>query len=148
MLAFVLSSSLALAPVPTALSPEAGEHNAKAMTFYDNGQLAPAFDEFKAAYDVMPDARRDRAGRELLLGSMRATLLELHEASRDPEPLCHLQAILQSHPDALTSSSPDAPDMTDISVARAPQAEHTRQLACMGPNSCRPPPLPPAPLNQ
>ena len=42
MLAFVLSSSLALAPVPTALSPEAGEHNAKAMTFYDNGQLAPA----------------------------------------------------------------------------------------------------------
>lgn len=142
MLAFVLSSSLALAPVPTALSPEAGEHNAKAMTFYDNGQLAPAFDEFKAAYDVMPDARRDRAGRELLLGSMRATLLELHEASRDPEPLCHLQAILQSHADALTAAYPEAPDMLEIRGARARHEEVTRQLAAIGPDACTPPPVP------
>lgn len=142
MLALFLSMSLALAPVPAALSAEAGEHNAKAMTFYDSGQLAPAFDEFQAAYDAMPDARDDRAGRELLLGSMRATLLELHDASRDPEPLCRLQAVLQAHVDALVAAHPEAPDMLEIRSARARHDEVTRQLAALGPDTCTPPPIP------
>jgi hypothetical protein len=70
--ALVLLFALALEPAPSALSPEAAEHNTKAMVFYDAGQLGPAFDEFHAAYTSMPDARRDRAGREILLGSMHA----------------------------------------------------------------------------
>ena len=59
----LLALLLAFAAPPKALSPEAGEHNTAAMRFYDAGQLAPAFDEFYAAYQSMPDARRDRAGR-------------------------------------------------------------------------------------
>ena len=66
LLSLVLA--LALAPEPTALSSEAAEHNKRAMVFYDNGQLAPAFEAFQAAYASMPDARADRAGREGLLG--------------------------------------------------------------------------------
>ena len=66
---------LVLAPASSVLSPEAAEYNAKAMRFYDAGQLAPAVDEFYAAYQSMPDARRDLAGREQLVGSMRSTLL-------------------------------------------------------------------------
>ena len=65
--------ALALAPEPGALPTEAAEHNKRAMVFYDNGQIAPAFEAFHAAYASMPDARADRAGRENLLGSMRAT---------------------------------------------------------------------------
>ena len=61
--ALVLLVALALEPAPSALSPEAAEHNTKAMVFYDAGQYGPAFDEFYAAYASMPDARRDRAGR-------------------------------------------------------------------------------------
>ena len=59
---------LVLAPASSVLSPEAAEYNAKAMRFYDAGQLAPAVDEFYAAYKSMPDARRDLAGREQLVG--------------------------------------------------------------------------------
>lgn len=65
---------LFLAPAESVLSPEAAEHSAKAMQYYDAGQLAAAVDEFYTAYQPMPDPRRDLAGRELLLGSRRAPL--------------------------------------------------------------------------
>ncbi|MBK7827220.1 hypothetical protein [Nannocystis sp.] len=144
MLAFVITLAVAIAPVPAALSPEAGEHNTKAMQFYDNRQLEPAFAEFQAAYNTMPDPRRDRAGRELLLGSMRATLLDLYDATGEPGPLCRLQAVLQTHVDALTTAFPDDPEMLEIRSARARHQEVTQQLAGIGPDACAPPPpLPP-----
>lgn len=143
MLASVISLSFVLAPVPAALSPEAGEHNAKAMQFYDSRQLEPAFEEFQAAYNTMPDPRRDRAGRELLIGSMRATLLDLYDATGEPGPLCRLQAVLQTHMDALTTAFPDDPEMLEIRSVRARHQEVTRQLAGIGPDACAPPPPPP-----
>ena len=145
MLAFVISLAVALAPVPAALSPEAGEHNTKAMQFYDNRQFEPAFEEFQAAYNTMPDPRRDRAGRELLLGSMRATLLDLYDATGEPGPLCRLQAVLQTHLDALTTAFPEDLEMLEIRSARARHEEVTQQLAGIGPDVCAPPP-PPAPV--
>ena len=143
MLASVITLAVALAPVPAALSPEAGEHNTRAMQFYDNRQLEAAFEEFQAAYNTMPDPRRDRAGRELLLGSMRATLLDLYDASGTPGPLCRLQAVLQTHKDALTTAFPDDPEMLEIRSARARHEEVTQQLAGIGPDACAPPPPPP-----
>ena len=114
---------LALAPAPSDLSPEAAEYNAKAMRFHDAGQFAPAVDEFQAAYQSMPDARRDLAGREQLLGSMRATLLDLHAQTGEAAPLCHLQSILQGHADALTAAYPDDPNRLEIRSARARHRE-------------------------
>ena len=96
---------LVLTPASGVLSPEAAEYNAKAMRFYDAGQLAPAVDEFYAAYQSMPDARRDLAGREQLVGSMRSTLLDLHDQTGEPAPICRLQSILQEHADALVTPS-------------------------------------------
>lgn len=95
----VLTLSLAPSPEPSPLSPEAAEHHRRAMVFYDNGQLAPAFDEFQVAYASMPDARGDRAAR-FSLGSMRATLVEMHAMNGDAAPLCRLQTVLQAHIDA------------------------------------------------
>jgi len=144
LLSLVLA--LALAPEPTVLSSEAAEHNKKAMMFYDNGQLAPAFEEFHAAYASMPDARADRAGRESLLGSMRATLLEMHTASGETAPLCRLATVLQAHADALAAVYPESPDMLEIRSARARHDEVTAQLAALGPDACAaPPPSPPPP---
>ena len=134
---------LALAPTPSDLSPEAAGYNAKAMRFYDAGQLAPAVDEFYAAYQSMPDARRDLAGREQLLGSMRATLLDLHAQTGEAAPLCRLQSILQVHADALTAAYPDDPNRLEIRSARARHREVTQQLAAFGPDACKPPPPPP-----
>ena len=131
---------LALAPTPSDLSPEAAGYNAKAMRFYDAGQLAPAVDEFHAAYQSMPDARRDLAGREQLLGSMRATLLDLHAQTGEAAPLCRLQSILQDHADALTAAYPDDPNRLEIRSARARHREVTQQLAAFGPDACQPAP--------
>jgi len=136
---------LVLAPASSVLSQEAAEYNAKAMRFYDAGQLAPAVDEFYAAYQSMPDARRDRAGREQLLGSMRATLLALHDQTGEAAPLCRLQSILQGHADALLAAYPGDPDKLETRSARARHEEATQQLAAFGPDACAPPP-PPAPV--
>ena len=132
----VLLFALALEPAPSALSPEAAEHNTKAMVFYDAGQLGPAFGEFYAAYTSMPDARRDRAGREILLGSMHAALLELHEAGGQSEPLCRLQEVLQGHADALAAAFPESPDMIEIRSARERHNKISEQLAARGPDAC------------
>jgi hypothetical protein len=128
---------------PKSLSPAAGEHNTEAMRHYDAGQFGPAVDEFYAAYQAMPDARRDREGRLLLLGSMRATLLALHDQTGEPAPLCRLQKILGEHLDALTAAFPDDPDMLETRSIRARHEEVTEQLAAIGPAACEPPPPPP-----
>jgi len=135
-----LSLLIVIVAPPKALSPEAGEHNTAAMRFYDAGQLAPAFDEFFAAYQAMPDARRDRAGREILLGSMRATLLDLHAQTSEPAPLCRLQTLLKGHADALAVAFPGELDMLEIRSARARHDEVTQQLAALGPGACTPSP--------
>jgi hypothetical protein len=116
------------------------------MMFYDSGQLAPAFEAFHAAYASMPDAQADRVGRENLLGSMRATLLEIHAASGEPAPLCRLQTVLQTHADALAAVYPDSPDMLEIRSARARHDEVTAQLAALGPEVCAAPTPSPPPL--
>lgn len=139
-----LSLFLALALAPSELSPVAAEHNTKAMRFYDAGQFAPAVDEFHAAYQSMPDARLDLAGREQLLGSMRATLLALHAETGEAAPLCRLQSILRGHVDALTAAFPDEPDRLETRSARARHREVTEQLAMFGADACKPPPVPAA----
>lgn len=133
---------VALAPAPSNLSPEAIEFNAKAMQFYDAGQLARAVDEFFAAYMSMPNARRDRAGREQLLGSLRSTLLALHAETGDAAPLCRLRSLLNDHAEALTVAWPEEPNMLEIRSARARHEEVTRQLAALGPAACAAPTAP------
>jgi hypothetical protein len=132
-----------VAEPPKSLSPEAAEHNTQAMRHYDAGEFAPAVDEFYAAYQSMPDARRDREGRELLVGSMRATLLALHDQTGEPAPLCRLEEILKEHVDALTAAFPDDPDMLETRSVRARHEEVTQQLAAISPAACDPPPPPP-----
>lgn len=130
---------LVLAPTSSVLSAEAAEFNTRAMVHYDAGRLAQAVDEFQAGYRAMPDARRDRAGRESLLGSMRMTLLALHRETGETAPLCRLQGILNEHLDALTAAHPDDPDRIEIRSARARHEEVTAQLAALGPDACAPP---------
>jgi len=142
----ILAIFLIAAPIPVDLTPEAGEHNASAMRFYDAGQLGPAVDEFYAAYRLMPDARRDRAGRELLLGSMRSTLLDMHAATGEAAPLCRLQAILKEHVDALMLAYPDDPGLLETRSARARHEEVTADLAALPDDACEPPPPAPAAL--
>ncbi|MBL9100159.1 MAG: hypothetical protein JNL82_04320 [Myxococcales bacterium] len=143
--ALALALILAVEP-PRSLSPEAGEHNTRAMQFYDAGQFGPAVDEFYAAYQSMPDPRSDREGRLLLLGSMRATLLAHHRQTGEPAPLCRLQKILKEHLDGLTAAFPDDPEMVETRSVRARHEEVTQQLTAFSPTACEPPPPPTPPV--
>lgn len=134
-----LALSLALGS-PGVLSPEATAHNTAAMRFYDARQFSPAADEFHAAYRSMPDARRDRAGREQLLGSMHITLLKLYAETGDPAALCRLRSILDEHVDALAAAFPDDPDMRELQLVRARHTELSQQIADIDPEACEPPP--------
>lgn len=135
-----LALLLALAPAGAVLSPEAAEHNARAMIHYDAGELAPAVDGFYAAYQAMPDARRDLFARERLVGSMRSTLLDLYEQAGDAAPLCRLQSILREHAEGLLAAFPNEPDRLETRSVRARHEEVTRQLTAFGPDACGPPP--------
>lgn len=139
LLSPALTLVLALAPV---LSPEAVEHNAKAMYFYDAGQFAQAFAEFHAAYLAMPDARRDLEGRQQLLGSMSFALRDLHAQTGEAAPLCRLQAVFRAHIEVLVAAFPEDPGLRELVVARARHQELTRELAALGPHACDPPPAP------
>jgi len=131
---------------PKSLSPAAAEHNTKAMQHYDAGQYGPAADEFYAAYQTMPDARRDREGRELLIGSLRASLLTQQQVTGEVAPLCRLQKILKEHVDSLTAAFPEDPEMLEIRSIRARHEEVTAKLAAIGPDACSPPPVVAAPV--
>ena len=141
----ILALILAVEP-PRSLSPEAGEHNTLAMQYYDAGQFGPAVDEFYAAYQSMPDARRDREGRILLLGSIRSTLLAQHKQTGEPAPLCRLQKILKEHLDALTAAYPEDPEMQETRNVRTRHDEVTQQIAAIDPAACEPPPPPTPPV--
>jgi hypothetical protein len=145
-----LLAALALEPAPSALSPEAAEHNTKAMVFYDAGQLGPAFDEFHAAYTSMPDARRDRAGREILLGSMHARCSSCTRRAVKQRRCVAFKEVLQTHADALTAAFPESPDMLEIRSARERHKKISAQLAARGPDACAAGPVtstaPPSPL--
>lgn len=135
----ILAVILLLAPPPIVLTPTASEHNARAMLFYAEGRLDLAVEEFVAAYRAMPDVRRQRAGRETLMGALRATLLAMHQDSGAPAPLCRLQGLLRAHAEALSAAYPDEPNMLETRSAHARHAEVTQQLAEFGPNACTPP---------
>lgn len=130
---------------PSSLSPEAAAHNTEAMRLYDAGLYAPAVDYFYLAYQAMPDPRGSFAGRELMIGSLRATLVQLYRDTGEPAHLCRLQAILRSYIDTLSATFPEDPWMLEIQSSRARNDEVAQQLAAYGPDICAPPPLLTAP---
>lgn len=136
---------LLLSTPPSSLSPEAAAHNTEAMRLYDAGLYAPAVDYFYLAYQAMPDPRGNFAGRELMIGSLRATLVQLYRDTGEPAHLCRLQAILRSYIDSLAAAFPEDPHKLELDGARARNDEVSQQLAAYGPDICAPPPLLPAP---
>jgi hypothetical protein len=133
MLALLLATALAAGAPADLLPPEARAHHDRAMVLHDAGDRDGALLELEAAYAAMPDPHAHRAGRDLVLGSLRGLLLDLHDATGAPEPLCRLQTRLELH---LTELPPDA--ATDRAGTRARLDEVAAQLAAHGPAPCDP----------
>jgi len=136
MIRFLLSLVLAAAPPEgSALPPEADAHNRRAMVLYDQDRLVDALVAFRAAYDAMPDARRDRTGRDHILGSMHFTLIRLHEIDGGPEALCQLERLVQEHIAALNAAFPELPEVGAIEHGGTLQRLRSR-LAAFPPDVC------------
>ena len=145
LLALVLAAA---APAGSLLPPEADAHNKRAMAFYDQGRLVDALVAFRAAYDAMPDVRRDRVGRDQILDSMHFTLVRLHELDGGPRPLCQLERLVQEHIAALDAAFPELPEVGTIKY-EGTVARLRGRLAAFPPDVCareKAAPIAPAPV--
>lgn len=104
VLSAVLSVSLALAPAARAASPlppSAAAHNERGMELYAQDDLEGAYAELARAYAAMPDAKKFDVGRDTVLASMRAALLDLYEKTGEARHLCRARSLLVTHLEAL-----------------------------------------------
>ncbi|MBA3548593.1 MAG: hypothetical protein H0T76_19080 [Nannocystis sp.] len=122
-------------PEGSSLPPEADAHNKRAMVFYDQDRLVDALVAFRAAYDAMPDVRRDRVGRKQLIDSMHFTLVRLHEIDGGPEALCQLERLMQEHIAALNAAFPELPEVGTVEYSGTLQRLRSR-LAAFPPDVC------------
>lgn len=118
LLPAVLAASLTFAPpAARAASPlptEAAEHNERGMALYAEGDLEQAYAELALAYAAMPDARRYDVGRDIVLGSMRAALLDLYDKTGEARHLCRARDILVVHLEALLLAFGETTTIEDV----------------------------------
>ncbi len=126
------------------LPPEADRHSREAIAHHQAGRLEAAEAELVAAYASMPDPVRDRVDREHVLGSLRGVLLDIHQKTGSPAPLCRLQAVLRAHLEAFPATAAQTPE-PEVTGNRARLAEVTGQLTAFPADACAPMPAPPPP---
>lgn len=106
----VVSAQESPAPPASELPPEARLHNSRGMTAFLAHDLATAQSELEQAYAAMPDPIKHRAGRDLVLGSLRSVHLERYDQSHDRTDLCAARELQRAHVAALRSAlGPQAP---------------------------------------
>ena len=141
----MLTLSLLLALLP----PEAHRLNRDAMVHYDAGRWFAAVEGFRAAYAAIPADRGHLRDRNSLLGSMRATLLEAHEKTGAPAPLCKLHEVLQAHLASTRTILADEPEHREVNNTIRLIGLVDEQLADHPAKVCDPEPAPvvaPAPI--
>lgn len=122
LLSAVLGASLALSPpaawATSPLPSEAAAHNERGMALYERGELEAAFAELSLAYAAMPDARRFDVGRDIVLASMRAALLDLYDQTGDARHLCRARDMLLLHLEALLEAFGEDTTIEDVPGTR------------------------------
>jgi hypothetical protein len=113
-LALLLTAAPALAQEPAAppsdLTPEAQLHNSRGMTAFLAHDLETALSELQQAYAALPDPVVHRAGRDLVLSSLRGVHLERYDRSHDRVDLCAARELQRAHVAALRAAlGPQAP---------------------------------------
>ena len=114
-LALLLATTPASAQEPATtpaseLTPEARLHNSRGMTALLAHDLETALAELQQAYAALPDPVVHRAGRDLVLSSLRGVHLERYDRSHDRVDLCAARELQRAHVAALRSAlGPQAP---------------------------------------
>ena len=95
------------------LPPEAARHNELGMAAYQAGDFETAYRELKLAYAAM-DPRADIDARDMVLASLRTSLVKLYERTGELGHLCLARAELLRHLETLLLTFGEETDLQDI----------------------------------
>lgn len=95
------------------LPPESARHNKLGMDAYRAGDYETAYRELKLAYAGL-DARADIDGRDMVLASLRASLVKLYEKTGELRHLCLARKELVLHLESLLLTFGEDTDLQDI----------------------------------
>lgn len=91
----------------------AAKHNALGMDAYRAGDFEAAYRELKLAYEEL-DARADIDGRDMVLASLRTSLVKLYEKTGELRHLCLARKELVLHLESLLLTFGEDTDLQDI----------------------------------
>jgi hypothetical protein len=145
----VMTLWLALeAPAPASnLTPEARAHNERGVALVDAGQLDAGIAELERAYAAMPDPLKHRAGRGIVLGSLRGALRRRYESTGAQVDLCRMRELLWRHRTELLTALGAAGSPRDVAGTDGAVRELDAELGgrpCEAPLSTQPPVTPTA----
>lgn len=86
------------------LPPESARHNALGMDAYRAEDYETAYRELKLAYEGL-DVRADIDGRDMVLASLRTSLVRLYEKTGEFQHLCLARRELLRHLESLLLST-------------------------------------------
>ena len=115
------------------LPPEAAMYNERGIASIRAGDLAGGIDELERSYRAMADPQVYRAGRDMVLGSLRSALNQRYAETGDPAHLRRLQGILQEHLAGLQAAPGADAAADDIAGTRAALGEVEAALASAPP---------------
>jgi hypothetical protein len=95
------------------LPPEAAKHNALGMDAYRAEDYEAAYRELKLAYEGL-DVRADIDGRDMVLASLRTSLVRLYEKTGELRHLCLARTELLRHLESLLLTFGEDTDLQDI----------------------------------
>jgi hypothetical protein len=95
------------------LPPEAAKHNALGMDAYRAEDYEAAYRELKLAYEGL-DVRADIDGRDMVLASLRTSLVKLYEKTGELRHLCLARTELLRHLESLLLTFGEDTDLQDI----------------------------------
>lgn len=95
------------------LPPEAARHNELGMAAYQAGDFESAYRELKLAYAAM-HPRDDIDARDMVLASLRTSLVKLYERTGELGHLCLARAELLRHLETLLITFGEETDLQDI----------------------------------
>jgi hypothetical protein len=126
------------------LPPEAARHNDVGMQAYEAGDFAAAYRAFKLSYASM-DPHDDLHARDMILGSLRGSLVKLYEKTGELEHLCLARAELLSHLETLLLTFGEDTELQDVpgikSRLRQLNQKISRHTPRMGEATCDGPPV-------
>ncbi len=114
------------------LPPESAKHNALGMDAYRAEDYETAYRELKLAYEGL-DVRTDIDGRDMVLASLRTSLVRLYEKTGELQHLCLARTELLRHLESLLLAFGEDTDLQDIPGIKRRLRQINQKIAAHAP---------------